>query len=399
MSTCMRQRVWGSAFCCLLLALHAGCAGVTRREVAERGAGSAALFGQFQACDGRTGRPMSWAQVVRRCGRADVILFGEQHADPVCNQLEAQLFASLAARQRRVALAMEFFEADTQASLDAYLRGRIDEPAYREQTRQGRAYVLSHRPLLELCRAAHIPVIAANAPRRLVRAYRTSDREYDAFRAELDPAEQRWLPAGNELLAGPYEERFLAMMREHGPFGPGAQPASAPATASSPTTLPTTEPVAETQPTATTAPVSQPAADAPTEESAERFFLAQLLWDEAMADALADYRARYPTYRVMLIVGGFHVAHDGGTLLKLRLRRPHDRIVTIVYGSTTDGRFPFDGEDRDAGDIVLYGIAPPEEASPMPSERPIPLPGPESTATAPAAAPTECPSAAVPAKM
>ena len=133
------------ASCCTQLC---GCAGLSRGSLQARTGGSAALYGQFQVYDGRS----------------------EEHNNAVCNQLEAQLLYALS-QKHPTALAMEFFEADTQASLSAYLSGRIEEDAFRQQTRQKSSYLLSHRPLIELSRAARIPVIAANIPRRLVRAF------------------------------------------------------------------------------------------------------------------------------------------------------------------------------------------------------------------------------------
>ena len=400
--------------------LSAGCLGPTRVDLAPRTGGSAALVGQFRAYDGHDGRRLDFADVVARCRTADVILFGEQHNDAVCNQFEAQLLYALARQPRPVALAMEFFEADTQAALDAYLRRRIDEEPFREQTRQGRAYVLSHRPLIELCRLVHVPVIAANAPRRLVRAYRNSGLDYEEFRAGLEPADQRWLPTENAYISGDYQERFFETMKGHGgppaatqpASGPSSQPTTAeaavppgmprgmppgmpgmPPTAmprgmppmpppsmppsSMPTTMPGVTAVSAVPPASmpTTAGTAVP----PTMPAMPRIdpaamYQAQLLWDQTMAESLASFRARYTTHRAMLIVGGFHVMHNGGTAIKFHELRPTDRILTIVYSSTTDGRLPFSEEDRDAGDIVIVGVAPPPEeekpAPPMPSTMP-----------------------------
>jgi uncharacterized iron-regulated protein len=393
-----------------------GCGGVGRVNLADRTGGSAALFGQFRAYDGHTGRPLSFAEVARRCAGADVVFFGEQHSDSVCNQLEAQLLAALARQKRPVALALEFFEADTQASLDAYLNGRIDEAAFRQQTRQGREYVLSHRPLLELCRATRIPVLAANAPRRLVRAYRTSGLDYEEFRAGLAADEQRWLPLQSGYLTGPYEARFFETMAGH-EAGGGPPPPATTAPATGPTTAPTAAAMSEgprrmptgaqasapsappapstmpTQPAATAGapPVSQPVGRMSGAMNVDRFYRAQLLWDEAMADALVNFRERFPKHRVMLVVGGFHVQHDGGTAAKFRTRRPHDRVCTLAYSAATDGRLALDQDDRDAGEIVLYGIAPPPEEK-LPS-----MPAPQ---TSPAgSAPTTTPSSTAPAPM
>lgn len=418
-----------------------GCAGPGRGQLAERAGGSAALFGQFRAYDGRSGRPLRFADVVQRCRGADVVLFGEEHNDVVCNELEAQLLSVLAAQPRPVALAMEFFESDTQAALDAYLARRIDEAAFREQARQGRAYVLSHRPLIELCRAGDIPVLAANAPRRLVRSFRTSDLAYAEFRQSLPPADQRWLPVRSAYLSGPYEKRFFEMMSAHegaaepapaGPPGmppmppPGMPPMPPPTAESAPATpagmppmpspgmppMPPPEPgepsmplmpppqaatqpaeaapPTDAQPTESTPAGSQPAeppasAPAPAREmgsplNIERFFRSQLLWDDAMAESLANYRARHPADRVMLIVGGFHVAHRGGTAIKFHQRRPRDRICTVVFRGTPDDKLAFGDEDRGAGDVVIYGIVPPPE-----KERPATQPASQPAAPSPGA--------------
>ncbi len=312
---------------------------------------------------------------------------------------------------RRFALAMEFFETDTQAALDAYLRGRLDESAFREQARQKGAYLISHRPLIELCRAARVPVIAANAPRRLVSAYRKSGEDYAAYRASVTPEEQRWLPAECSELTGAYRDRFLEVMSSHGPASapampapmtaPTSQPAQPPTTQPSgmpvvehPTTQPvehpTTQPVerpmmppimppgataehvptaSEPPPTPTTMPTTMPTTapsstdeDAPPDPAAmlakaEAFFAAQLLWDEAMADSVAQFRETFPAYDVLLIVGTFHVEQEGGTYLKYRQRRPNDRVLTVVYRGVTDGEFELADDDRNAADIVVYGMA------------------------------------------
>jgi uncharacterized iron-regulated protein len=433
-----------------------GCTQASRLNLATTTGGDAALFGQFRAYDSHTGQPLTFEQVARRCATADVVLFGEEHSNAVCNQLEAQLLSTLAARPRPVALAMEFFETDTQASLNEYLEGQIDEPAFRESTRQGRAYVLAHRPLIEMCRAACIPVIAANAPRRLVHEYRTSDLDYCDFLAGLNAVDQAWLPPQNEYLAGQYHERFIETMSQHreapsrpatpptspatqpgAPSMPGGAPAMPPVMPGSPSMPPAPAPAATapasspaggesegmarllmdlataaegltrsarevsqtleqlrlaTQPASpTTEPaVSQPAKTMPERMDPEAFYRAQLLWDETMADSVADFRAQCPTSRVMLIVGRFHVASDGGTAQKLRRRRPADRIVTVVYSGTTDTELAFDPDDCSAGDIAICGIQPPEPKNGKPARMP--------TMTPPATAPTSAgPSGAPPA--
>lgn len=332
-----------------------GCTAGDRVSLLRQTGGSAALFEQFQAFDGRTGAFLSFHDVIARAGRADVVLFGEEHSDIVCNALEAQLLAALAQQYRPIALAMEFFETDTQAAFDAYLHGRIDEAEFQTQTRQKRAYFTSHRPLVEYCRQASIPVIAANAPRRLIRALRESGKPYDEFRADLEPADRAWLPQTSELLTGPYYDRFVEAMAGH--------------------EMPTS------------APSSQPTAQPDRTEQLLRSYRTQSLWDDTMAESIAAHRGRFPGRRVLLVVGAFHVANDGGTAIKLHRRRPADRVLTIIYRGTSNTPLAFDEADRGSGDIVIYGIKPPEETTqPGPTSAPTTLPATTSRGPTPKAA-------------
>jgi hypothetical protein len=48
----------------------------------------------------------------------------------------------------------------------------------------------------------------------------------------------------------------------------------------------------------------------------------------------------------------------------VRKRRPDDRILTIIYNSTSSTPLKFDEENRGAGDVVIVGIAQPEDPAP-----------------------------------
>lgn len=332
-----------------------GCGAASKMNLVEQTGGGAALYAQVQAFDGHTGGKLTFAEVARRCAAADVVFFGEQHNDVICNAYEAQLLHALTSRSRTTALAMEFFETDTQGALDDYLAGRTDEATFLKQTRQGRDYLLSHRPMIELCRAADAPVIAANAPRRLVREYRISKLPFDQYRASLSPEDQRWLPRTSEHLPGPYFERFLEAVKDH--------PTTPPSPSSAPALLPMTETGAHPHAPAHSGPKHS------TQDALIASFRPMLLWDDSMAESVATYRAANTDDRVMLVVGRFHVASEGGTLQKFRQRRPGDHICTIVYASRPTGAFALEPHEMKSGDIVLCGLTPPEKP-----ESPGPMP-------------------------
>lgn len=316
----------------------AGCA--VNPVIIQQTGGSAALFHQFALYDAPSGSPMTFDDLTRRAADSDVILWGEEHSDVVCNGLEAQSLAAFSQQLRPITLAMEFFENDTQEALDAYLSHRINEEEFRKQARQKKAYLTAHRPLIEYCREFGIPVVAANAQMRVTRALRLSGKTFDEFRATTQPADRVLLPPSSELLEGPYRERFAKAMETH------EQPTSQPTTQS-----------ATALGNATSAPTTQPS----PAEQVLRSYRAQSLWDDTMARSVATQRDRHPERRVMLIVGSFHIEREGGTQVKLRRLRPADRVLIIVYHGKTDTPLKFDEADRDSGDVVIYGLKPPEK--------------------------------------
>jgi uncharacterized iron-regulated protein len=362
-----RDRVVHLALLALAGLLAAGCRSALPTGLLEQTGGAAALYGQFQAYDGATGTPLTFAEVAARARAADVVLFGEEHNQAVCSQFQAQLFAALYAAGRPLALALEFIEADTQSSLDAYLNGRIAEADFRIQARQKPAYVLSHRPLVEFCKSKHIPVIAANAPRRLVRAYRLSDQLYADFRAAQPPEEQRWLPRRSELTYGDYFARFVEVMD-----GPVSHTNAAEASGS--------------QPAAGNPSTSAPGSPRPEDVSytIRQIYRSQLLWDDAMAEAVADFRARHPARRVMLLVGRFHVEAAGALTEKLRERRPQDRLLRIIWRATDQTDLALAPDARGIGEVVVHGLRPPRADAAATPAQPPPPPA-NGTATEPSA--------------
>jgi uncharacterized iron-regulated protein len=269
--------------------------------------------------DGASGEPADWAAVQRVVSASDVVAFGEFHDDVEGARFEERLWRLVTAAPdaRPGTLAMEFFERDVQPALDAYLAGSLDETEFAKRARQGPGYPKAHRPLVEHAKAAGRPVVAANAPRSLVTAYRKQEAPYAEWKAGLATEQQAALPRGTSVIEDAYREKFMALM--------GA-------------------------------------------ERGARIFKAQSLWDDAMAEAVADRRAAHPSERVLLVVGAFHVQGRLGTLTKLAQRRPGDRVGLIVMAHADDAALSLPADLRGAADLVL--VVPQPRAQPAPPSAP-----------------------------
>ena len=286
----------------------------------------------FALFDGKSGDAAEMAALVAASKDADLIAFGEIHRSPAGSAVQLQLLEALADQPRPLALAMEFFERDTQGVLDRYLLGEVAEKDFKKWARQSKGYVASHQPLIEFCKREGIPVIAANAPRRLATEFRKSKSDYPAFLESITDAERSYLPRAWSDMTEAEEERFFAAMGGHA-----------------------------------------------TPETKD-FTRSMSLWDDAMAEACADMRTADPDRRVLLIVGAFHVMRGAQTARKFRERRPDDTTLVLAARIQQSEPFAFEEGDAEMGEFVLKVHAPPKpklklkpgvKHPPMPAKKPI----------------------------
>jgi uncharacterized iron-regulated protein len=114
------------------------------------------------------GQVADYDQMLAQLAEADVVLFGEQHNDPIAHWLELQVAKDLS-RQKgpgKLVLGLEMFERDVQPLLAQYTAGTLPDSAFERQSRPWPNYTTDYRPLLQFAKAAQIPVFGTNVPRR-----------------------------------------------------------------------------------------------------------------------------------------------------------------------------------------------------------------------------------------
>lgn len=265
------------------------------------------------------GAGATWDEAVSAGVGADVVLIGELHGQPVGQAFESAYFEDVLARSATTTGALEFFERDQQAALDDYLAGLTDEAGMRKATRRSEGnYPSGHRAIIESSKAAGRPVIAANSPRVYVRLARTDG--FDRL-ASLTPEQKRLfvIPPGAALPTGKYRDDFFTFMR-----GGATEPG-----------------------------------DATSEAKIEGMFRSQSVWDATMADSVS--RAMESGGKpVVLVVGVFHVGHEGGLVQALRRLKPGARVVTVTFVGAWAPESGVGDKERGLGDYVVF-VGPSEE--------------------------------------
>ena len=251
--------------------------------------------------------------------RADVVFLGERHDDPGTHRLELAVLEGLTHRRVPLVLALEMFERDVQPLLDQYLAGTITEDQFLASSRPWPRYASDYRPLIEFAKAHHIPVIASDVPRRIA-----SDVSKSGMAAIESLGSDRPLAAREPQCptTGDYYGRFMESM------GSGHPPAA-----------------------------GDNAAD--SRARTDRFYLAQCLKDETMAESIAEAWQKNAARRaaVVHVNGSFHSDYAEGTAASV-LRRLSGRRIAVVAFVPVDN---IDAETPDAdaarlGDYVVYTV-------------------------------------------
>lgn len=209
------------------------------------------------------------------------VLVGETHDSPEDHALQADIFRALTANGQKVALGMEMFQRPFQKPLDSYVSGEIDEAAMLIATEYDERWGFDpdfYSPLWRQAQSLNLAIVALNAQRELTK--RVSAVGMDG----LSEAEKAELPE-MDLSSEPYRTWLRDIFAGHG---------------------------MKLEP-----------------QKFERFFQAQVLWDEMMAQTAVEFMAANPTYSQMVIaVGRGHVEQGWG--IPDRIRRRTDATLAVV---------------------------------------------------------------------
>jgi uncharacterized iron-regulated protein len=113
------------------------------------------------------GKSVKFKNLVKDAEKADIILFGELHNNPISHWLQLELTKELhAIYGENLVLAAEMFEADNQLLLDEYISGTIRQRNFEDEAKLWNNYKTDYKPLVEFAKENNLKFVASNIPRR-----------------------------------------------------------------------------------------------------------------------------------------------------------------------------------------------------------------------------------------
>jgi uncharacterized iron-regulated protein len=207
--------------------------------------------------------------LVRELAKADVVYLGENHHRTQDRQLQLKIIRQLQARNPQIAIAMEMFQIPYQGAIDRYLAGKLSERDLLEQTeynqRWGYAWE-SYAPLLRFAKEKQLPVLALNTPSEITRQVAKAGLD------SLTPQQREIIPPVAEIRTDnvAYRQMLAKAFQQHQHSSHG------------------------------------------NSSGFDRFFLAQVLWDETMAAEITNFIKANPKSQVVVIAGQGHIIYGYG---------------------------------------------------------------------------------------
>jgi uncharacterized iron-regulated protein len=233
-----------------------------------------------------TGQPATADDVAKAADRHLFVMLGEEHATAPCQAMEADVIQALVRRGRHVVVGMEMYQRPKQAVLDQF--GALQEPDFLQQSDWKGQWGFDfsyYRPVFDVIRRNHIPLIGLNVPRAWVHEVAQGGFEGLTTDAKAE------LPSDMRLDMTDHRAVFDSLMGGH----------------------------------------------STTNTSMDRMYAAQVLWDEGMADTAIRYLSVHrPDRRTVFVIvaGSGHVMYGQGINLRLARRKAGEFLTVVMTEST-----------------------------------------------------------------
>ena len=221
-------------------------------------------------------------KLIEKIASTDLIFVGEVHDNPEHHLIEVQILEAIMAGDRQVTLAMEFFQKPEQPILDRYLQGKIGEEEFLKEIDWDEEWGFNYsyyRPLMLLAKQNGNKVLAINAPSAIVKKVAHKGLQ------SLDQSERDQIATEIDLNSKAHRAYLREIFGQH---GHGSLKAF------------------------------------------EFFYEAQCVWEDTMAQNIADYLIKKDG-KMIVFTGNGHIVNKFGIPDRVINRKPVSMVTIMPY--------------------------------------------------------------------
>lgn len=251
---------------------------ILKKEIAASDAGIEFLL-ETLPMGGATTATKSFEQIINELATKRVIYIGETHDSMADHLLQLRIIQGLQRKGLDLAIAMEMFPTSSQPALDKYLlkkKSKMDESEFLRESKWFEVWRYDwrlFRPIFNFCRKNSIPVYGINIDREIVSTV-FSDGNTDTLSSD----QLESIASSRNLAMDGYVERLQKVYAFHGDSPHGKK------------------------------------------KKISGFVQSQAIWDESMAENIAQILTDNPQKTVVVIAGSQHTRKDSGIPPRLARR-------------------------------------------------------------------------------
>jgi len=230
--------------------------------------------------------------VLKQLRQSRVVYLGETHDSEADHRAQLEILRSLHQQNPKLAIGMEMFQRPFQSGLDSYLAGVATEEMLQEFTEFDKRWGFPwsfYSPIVEFAKENQLPVVALNTPTEVTQKVARQGLN------SLTEEDRRYIPPIAEIRLEP--DRYRDRLRQiFDGFHAGKG----------------------------------------NNRGFDSFFQAQVLWDETMADAIAQFLKKNPDQQMLILVGQAHVIYGDGIPSRVARRIPKIKQSTILLNPPSE---------------------------------------------------------------
>jgi uncharacterized iron-regulated protein len=234
---------------------------------------------------------LSSQEVIQDLAQANVVYLGETHDSAEDHKAQLDIIQQLYQKDPRMAIGMEMFQRPYQPVLESFLQGQLTEAALQKKSQYEKRWGYpweNYTPFLQFAKEKQLPVLALNTPSEV------TQKVYLKGLRSLKAADRKFIPPLSEIRTDnlKYRKSLQAVYEGFHKKGKTKDP-----------------------------------------QQFERFFQAQVLWDETMADVIVQFLKKNPASYVVVLAGQGHIVYGYGIPSRVARRINSISLKTVVQRS------------------------------------------------------------------
>jgi uncharacterized iron-regulated protein len=278
-------------FCSLVMSIMGACALVPEKHTVKY---SSKPFIKGRIISAESGKPVTYQTLLEDLSSIRVVYIGEQHTNPVHHEIQLSIIRSLFQNYPDTSVGMEMFARPYQTILDQWSRGDLGRKTFLEKTHWYANWKFDYQlysDILDFIKKNQVKLVALNIPFDLPAKIRVGGIE------NLFESDKIYLPQSVDTSNPAHRGYLKKIFRMH--HGPGMS-------------------------------------------NFEFFYTAQCVWEDAMAEAVADHlKERGPNDgnpnrgKMIVLTGNGHIIHKFG-IPDRAFKRTGASFRTIYLGPAPD---------------------------------------------------------------